>query len=296
MLDDRVLGRKVRGRARGAAVDLPAIVLEVESGIRREQVHVGFPQGFDRADVLPVALEPIGDHLLPVAQHGRNDILAEVVGGLLVLLVLDQILAQLFPGEDINAHGRQRGLRVFGLFLEFIDRAVRLAVHDAEAGRLGQRHVQHRDGRVRAGLLVLLQHLVVVHLVDMVARKDQHIFGVVLVDKCDILVDRVRRTLVPLGGLALLVRRQDVHAAAQAVEVPGLARTDIGVEHMRLVLREHAHRINARIGAVGQREVDNAVLAPKRYRGLGDVLRQHIQAAALSTCEQHGHAFFFPIH
>ena len=73
-----------------------------------------------------------------------------------------------------------------------------MAVHDAKAGSLIERHVDDRDGRVRAGLLVLLEHFVVIHLVDMVAGQDQHILRVVLIHEADVLVNGIRRALIPL--------------------------------------------------------------------------------------------------
>ena len=198
--------------------------------------------------------------------------------------------------EDVDAHGGERGLRLLRLLLELVDRAVRLAVHDAEAGSLGERNIEHRDGRVRAGLLVLAEHLVVVHLVDVVAGQDENIFRIIIRDKRDILINCVRRTLVPLRSLAALIRRQDADAAAQAVEIPRLARADVGVEHVRLVLGQHADRIDAGVDAVGKRKINNAVFAAKRYSRLCNILGQNIQAAALAACQKHSDAFLFTVH
>ena len=129
----------------------------------------------------------------------------------------------------------------------------------------------------------------------MVARENEDVLGIVILQELNVLVDGVCGALVPLGLFAL-VRRQNVDAAAQAVEVPRLAGTDVSVEHMRLVLGQHADSINAGVDAVGKREVDNTVLTAERYGRLSDLFGQHIQTAAAAACEQHGYAFFFPIH
>ncbi len=91
-----LLGGEMRRRTGGAAVDLPAVIGKLQAGVRREQIHVCFPQALDGAYVLPVALEAVGNQLFAVIQHRRNNVLAEVVGGLLVGLVIDEVFLQLF--------------------------------------------------------------------------------------------------------------------------------------------------------------------------------------------------------
>ena len=129
----------------------------------------------------------------------------------------------------------------------------------------------------------------------MVAGQNENIFRVIVRDERDILINCVRRTLVPLRGLAL-IRRQHADAAAQAVEVPRLARADVGVEHVRLVLGQYADRVDAGVDAVGKREINNAVFAAERYSRLCNILGQNIQAAALAACQKHSDAFLFTVH
>ena len=64
------------------------------------------------------------------------------------------------------------------------------------------------------------------------------------------------------------------------------------MQQVGTVLRQNAHRVDARVGAVGQRKVDNAELATKANRRLGDLLGECPQSAALSSCEEHRDAFF----
>ena len=51
-------------------------------------------------------------------------------------------------------------------------------VHDAEAARLRARHLDAADRHVRALLDVLLQHRLVVHLVDVVAGEHDDVLRV----------------------------------------------------------------------------------------------------------------------
>ena len=137
-----------------------------------------------------------------------------------------------------------------GLFLEFRDRVVFVHAHDAKARRILPGHLHNGDGTVRARFFVVGEHLGVIHLVDVVAREDEHILGVVHVDKADVLEDGVGRALIPRRTARALIRRQDVHAAVRAVEIPRLARADVAVELQRAVLRQNADGVDASVGAV----------------------------------------------
>ena len=155
-----------------------------------------------------------------------------------------------FPRENVNAHRREVALGMRGLFLEFRDRVVFVHAHDAKARRILPGHLHNGDGTVRARFFVVGEHLGVIHLVDVVAREDEHILGVVHVDKADVLEDGVGRALIPRRTARALIRRQDVHAAVRAVEIPRLARADVAVELQRAVLRQNADGVDASVGAV----------------------------------------------
>src|SRR5690606_29449560 len=59
------------------------------------------------------------------------------------------------------------------------------------------------------------------------------------------------------------------------------------------ILGEHSHRIDLRIDAVAQAEVNDAVLPAKGNGGFGDFFRQGSQAAPLPSGQQHGDDFLF---
>ncbi len=56
-------------------------------------------------------------------------------------------------------------------------RSLGVDMHDAEAGRFHARHFEAADGDVGAGVDMLAQHHLVVHLVDVVAGQDDHVFA-----------------------------------------------------------------------------------------------------------------------
>lgn len=83
-----------------------------------------------------------------------------------------------------------------------------------------------------------------------------------------------------------LVRRQGRHAAVAGCPDP-MPRPEahVGMQQVGAILRQNAHRVDARVGAVGERKVDNAELATKANRRLSDLLGERPQSAALSSCE-----------
>ncbi len=115
---------------------------------------------------------------------------------------------------------------MLGLFLKLVDAAVRVAVHDAETGRFIDRDIKHCNGGIGFVLLVVLEHLVVIHLIDVVAGQDQDIIRVIFINKIDVLIDGVCSAFVPFRTLRTLVGGQCVDAAAHTVKVPGLAGKD----------------------------------------------------------------------
>ena len=57
------------------------------------------------------------------------------------------------------------------------------------------------------------QKVAVVLFANLVAGQDDNVFGIIAFDKRDVLIDCVRRSLIPVGSGRLLIRRQDMHAS-----------------------------------------------------------------------------------
>ena len=198
--------------------------------------------------------------------------------------------------EDVDAHRGQRhvGLagdagRVGRLLDEGGDPVLVVDVHDAEADGLHPRHLEAADGDVGALVDVLLEHQLVVHLVDVVAGEDDHELRLVVVDDVDVLVDRVGGALVPLGLGDALARRKDVEAlvALGAEEVP--AALQVADQAVRLVLGGDADAADAGVERVRQREVDDPGLAAEVDRRLGAAVGQFLEPAAAPAGEHVGH-------
>jgi len=89
-------------------------------------------------------------------------------------------------------------------------------------------------------LLVGLDHLPVVHLVDVIPGQDYHGVGAGLAQVVDVLEHGIRGAAVPLLVSLALVRLHQPHPTVRPVEVPGPADADMLVERARQVLCQHA--------------------------------------------------------
>ena len=157
----------------------------------------------------------------------------------------------------------------------------------AEARHLLGRDGQRGQGDVRAGVHVLLQHQAVVHLVDVVAGEDEDMLGLLGADGVDVLVNGVGGAHVPVRADALH-GRQDLDELAQFLgHNAGPAFADVAIERERLVLGEDVDLAQVGVDAVGERDVDDAVVAAKGNRGLGAIARKGEEPFAGSACKQY---------
>ena len=67
-----------------------------------------------------------------------------------------------------------------------------------------------------------------------------------------------------------------MYARVHPVQIPGLPGADIVIQLQGLILGQHTHGLNAGINAVGQRKINDTVLAAVGDGGLGDAAGQRI--------------------
>ena len=277
VLHNGALADLLGGQHGVAAVDLPLLVEDINAGVLGVQhFHVGFPQAVDGAHVAPVTGKAVGVHLAAVTQQGGDDVHAEVVLGVGVSLVLDQILLEHIPVEDVDAHGGQIGLGHRGLLLELGDAVGLVRHHQAEAGSFLPVHFHNGHRELCALFLVEAQEVGVVLLADLVTGQDDDVLGIIAVDEADVLIDGVCSALVPVGAVCLLVRGQGVHTAVQTVQIPRLTVTDVLVQLLGLVLCCDTDGVDIGVDAVGQREVHDAVLTAEGHRRFCRLLCQRV--------------------
>ena len=129
-----------------------------------------------------------------------------------------------------------------------------------------------------------------------VTRKDKHVFGIVAIDKFDVLVNSVCRSLVPVRGILSLVRGQNGYTAKGSVKIPREAVSNILIEDQGLILCKDTNGVKSGIDAVGKRKINDAILSSKGYGRLGDFICESIKSAALTSCKKHYDTFFFLKH
>ena len=207
-----------------------------------------------------------------------------------------------FAVEEVNAH---RGLVAFGrrveaqfgkkrtgntqaiehgrvgrFFHEPRDTSLRIGLHDAES--LGRLPVDRQggDGQIGAGCEVVRHEDFEIHLVKLVAAKDEEIIPRALEEVGQILADGIGGALVPAGTGRRLLGGENFHEAARAEDVEFVGRADVLVKRYAVELREQVDAADAGVEAIADRDVDEAVFAAQRDGWLRAVLGQREEPLA----------------
>ncbi|MNQ60437.1 hypothetical protein D3C85_747160 [compost metagenome] len=294
------------GRHVLAGPDGPVLVIDVELGHHGGEIHVRLPEGVQGAHVAPVGFLPLlgpdagdGEGVrkgLALPHDARDHVHAEVVFGLQVVDVLLQQLIEIFRIEDVDPHGSQGDLVIarhggrVGRFLdEGADLALLVDVHHPEGGRLRTRHLDAGHRHLGAEAHVIEQHGGVVHLVDVIPRQHHYVFGAVVANDVDVLVDGIGGAAIPVHLVHPLLGRQQIDELVHLIAQEGPARLQVAQQAVGLVLGDHTHPANAGVDAVGEHEIDDAELAAEMDGGLGAIVGQLLQATTTSPCEHQGH-------
>ena len=128
---------------------------------------------------------------------------------------------------------------------------------------------------------MVLDHLREVHTVDVVSADDDDVFGLLIVDDVERLVNRVRAAQVPVGSATLLGRNRGNEVAEQGRGVPGLR--DVAVKRVRLVLSQYNDLEVSGIHDIRQREIDQTEMTSKRNGRLRAVRCQRHQTLTLTA-------------
>ena len=201
--------------------DGPLFVVQIEFGRNVCQIEVCLPERVDRAHVAPIGLafdhvdarirEAMGEYLGAAIDEVGNQVLAEVVAGMRVGGIADQLFVKKRRVEDVDAHACQRHVReprsrlgLRGLFVEANDVRCRIDGHHAILRRGRERNLDAANRDVGLATDVLGEELRIVHLVDVIAGENQNVPRRVAAQDVEVLVDRVRGPFVPVDGDALL--------------------------------------------------------------------------------------------
>ena len=87
------------------------------------------------------------------------------------------------------------------LLLELSDLLILIRNHDSETACLLNRNRHNGDRNLRIVCLVEIEHHLIIHLIDVVSRKNQHIVRIKAVHVFQILIDRICSTGIPQPAL-----------------------------------------------------------------------------------------------
>jgi len=281
----------------------PLSVVEIEFGLHVVQVHVGFVEGVDGADVAPVGsdvfdltgdaigLEVIGEDGSGAGEFGKN-VAAEIVVTLGIFGVGLEQVEQGARGEDVIAHGGVDAIEIAGhgggvvaLFVKCEDASVVIGFDDAEfRGELAGEGIGG-DGDFGAASHVEIDHAADIHAVDVIASEDGHDVRVGLLDEIDVLKNGVGGSLIP--GLVLGAHlRGDVDdevALEQAAELPSLAQ--VLEQRLAAELGEDIDGVDSGINEVAENEIDDAVFAAEGDGGFGAFAGERKEAGSFASGE-----------
>ena len=167
---------------------------------------------------------------------------------------------------------------MFRLLLKFLDFTLPVRDYDSKPGGILLRNRHDGNRHIRVVRFMVVEHHLVVHLIDMVTGQDQHIVRMVLLHVSQILVNRIRSPCIPLRLPRLLIRREDCDAALIAVQIPRNADADMSIESQRLILGQDTDCVDSRIDAVAERKINDPVLSPERNGRLCNLRRQYAEA------------------
>ena len=268
----------------------PGSVIHVENRGHRDQVHVDLVIGFQGPHIapvkrlLPVLVDEVEGVNLVVVHHPGQNVVPEVVARSLVFRVFQQRRNEHIGVEQVNAHRGRNHSRVvgraqvglLGLLLEADNSARTIDLDYAKMLRLSRIDKDRSQRDVRARILMLTQHQVVIHLVDVIARQDKHVARLLRANGVDILVHRIGRAHIPVLADPFHWR-QDLDELSQFTShnvAP--AFTNVPVQRQRFVLRQDIDFSQIGVDTVGQRNVNDAVNAAEGDGRLGTIACQRI--------------------
>ena len=159
--------------------------------------------------------------------------------------------------------------------------------HDAESAGFFKRHVHCGNRQIGASLFMIRHHFPVIHIINMVAAENQHVFRFVALDVPQVLVNRVCRPFVPVRAMRSGIRRQDFDFAAAPDKIPRVAFFQMIHERTWPILRQYADHIDFCVHDITQRKINDPVNAAKRHGGLSARTGKNREPTSLPSCKNH---------
>src|SRR5215470_532238 len=171
-------------------------------------------------------------------------------------------------------------------FLEADDAPILVHFYHAKLARCFlSGNLNRADGDVSAGIEMLLEHLGVIHFVDVVAAQNEDMLRTFASDRINVLIHGVGCAAIPLFADAHL-RRKNLDEFAETYDGrPACA--NMTAETERFVLRENKNAAQIRIDAIRKRDVNDAIGRAERNGGFCAIASEGPQTLALTAGEQY---------
>ena len=111
-------------------------------------------------------------------------------------------------------------------------------------------------------------------------------------DMVHVLANRISRTLIPIVALVRLFSGEYIDEAT-CIRIKLVGFLDVSVERSGIELRENEDLIKARIEAVTDRDINQAILARERHSRLTAIPRQRTESRPATTAHYDADYFSF---
>jgi hypothetical protein len=163
--------------------------------------------------------------------------------------VFQKKLSENFGFEYVHAHTDQRHsgpgwkrARHYWLFLKSDDLQVIVHLDNSEPTRLFHRVLDRRNGEVGVGFSVALNQLTIIHIVNVVAAKNQNELRFCGLERSDILEDGIRRAPVPFAARWRKTYQRRLPKSRRTLADPGPGLADV---RLQLVMAVFGKQCNA---------------------------------------------------
>ena len=182
--------------------------------------------------------------------------------GIRIFHISKKHLPKQFPVKDIDSHGCQITLRLRRFLLEFCDFSAFFGIHDTKTACFFHRNLNNGDGCICMMFFVVSKHLIVVHLVNMVTRKNQQIFRCIGINKVNVLRNSIRSSSVYVQVcICFFPWWQNIYAAVFGIQTPSSSCGCITVQQDGFVLSQYADYIDSTVCTVTQWKINDPIFS-----------------------------------
>ena len=179
-----------------------------------------------------------------------------------VLHICKKHLAKKLPVEDINTHGSEVALWMLRLLFKFNDMSCLICIHNTKTACFLHRNFDNGNRCICVVLFMIFEHLVVIHLIDVVSREDQQIVWGVCIYKVNILGNSVSCSSVYIKvRISFLTWWKYINSTVLRIKSPSSSCCCIAVQKYGFVLCQNTYNVNSAVCAVTKWEINNAVFS-----------------------------------